>query len=122
MITRQPRAALSLLTSLLRPSSTSTAAQQHICLPCRRHLHRVLPMEGYIPSPTPFVPDVPTFLKLIGRELSKHASKIESWEELFTLNSSQLKERGIDPPRLRRYLLRWREKFRHGEYGIGGDF
>lgn len=79
-------------------------------------------MGGYIPSPTPFVPDVPTFLKLIGRELSKHAAKIESWEELFTLTSNQLKTRGIDPPRTRRYLLRWREKFRKGEYGIGGDF
>ena len=79
-------------------------------------------MGGYIPSPTPFVPDVPTFLKLIGRELSKHASKIESWEELFTLTSNQLKTRGIEPPRTRRYLLRWREKFRKGEYGIGGDF
>ncbi|OCT46829.1 hypothetical protein CLCR_02078 [Cladophialophora carrionii] len=130
MNTRQPRAAFSLLSSLLRPSSTgatkSLLTDNYLCLPCRhqqkRLLHRELPMNGYIPSPTPFVPDVPTFLKLIGRELSKHASKIESWEELFTLTSNQLKSRGIDPPRTRRYLLRWREKFRRGEFGIGGDF
>lgn len=28
---------------------------------------------------------------------------------------------GIEPARSRRYLLRWREKFRKGEFGIGGD-
>jgi putative component of toxin-antitoxin plasmid stabilization module len=33
-----------------------------------------------------------------------------------------LKELGIDPPRSRRYLLRWREKFRNRQFGIGGDF
>jgi len=79
-------------------------------------------MSGYIPSPTPFVPDVSTFLRLIGRDLSKHSSKISSWEELFTLASNDFKSRGIDPPRTRRYLLRWREKFRRGEFGVGGDF
>ena len=125
---RNPRTAVSFLTSILRPSiltSKSLIPKPYICTPCqrqRRNLHRGLPGEGYIPSPTPFVPDVPTFLKLIGRELFKHASKIASWEELFTLTSNQLKTRGIDPPRTRRYLLRWREKFRQGEFGIGGDF
>jgi len=54
--------------------------------------------------------------------MSKHASKLQSWDELFTLTSSQLKERGLEPARARRYLLRWREKYRRGEYGIGGDF
>lgn len=75
-----------------------------------------------IPSPTPFVPDVQTFLTLIGRNLSQHASKIPSWAALFSLSSTQFKQLGIDPPRSRRYLLRWREKFRRGQYGIGGDF
>jgi hypothetical protein len=32
-----------------------------------------------------------------------------------------MKELGIEPPRSRRYLIRWREKFRNGEYGVGGD-
>lgn len=32
-----------------------------------------------------------------------------------------MKEAGIEPPRTRRYLLRWLEKFRRGDYGIGGD-
>jgi IGR protein motif len=54
--------------------------------------------------------------------LSQHASKIPSWKALFYLTSAQLKELGIEPPRSRRYLLRWREKFRNGQYGIGGDF
>ncbi len=75
-----------------------------------------------IPRPTPFVPDAQTFLTLIGRNLSQHASKIPSWKALFSLTSTQLKELGIEPPRTRRYLLRWREKFRNGQYGIGGDF
>lgn len=121
MITRTPRASSVLGTSLLRPSAF-LLPQSYICTPCRRELHRGLPHDGQIPKPIPFVPDVPTFLSLIGREMSKHASKLQSWDELFTLTSSQLKERGIDPPRSRRYLLRWREKYRRGEYGIGGDF
>jgi hypothetical protein len=75
-----------------------------------------------IPRPTPFVPDTQTFLTLIGRNLNQHASKISSWKALFSLTSAQLKELGVDPPRSRRYLLRWREKFRKGQYGIGGDF
>lgn len=76
---------------------------------------------GRIPSPTPFVPDAPTFLSLIGRNLSQHAAKIPSWEALFSLTSKQLRELGVEPARSRRYLLRWREKFRNGEYGVGGD-
>jgi len=74
-----------------------------------------------IPAPTPFAPDPQTFLKLIGRNLSQHAAKIPSWEALFSLTSAQLKELGVEPPRSRRYLLRWREKFRNQDYGIGGD-
>jgi len=75
-----------------------------------------------VPRPTPFVPDAQTFLTLIGRNLSQHSSKISSWKALFSLTSAQLKELGIEPPRSRRYLLRWREKFRNGQYGVGGDF
>ncbi|KAK4230358.1 IGR protein motif-domain-containing protein [Podospora fimiseda] len=75
-----------------------------------------------IPKPIPFVPDVETFLTLIGRGLKSHASKFPSWEALFSLTSDQLRELGLEPPRTRRYLLRWRDKFRRGEYGPGGDF
>ncbi|KAJ4370664.1 telomere length regulation protein [Neocucurbitaria cava] len=46
---------------------------------------------------------------------------IPSWDALFTLTSPQLKELGVEPARSRRYLLQWREKYRNGEYGIGGD-
>jgi len=38
------------------------------------------------------------------------------------MSSEDLKEAGIEPARKRRYLLRWRQKFRNGEYGVGGDF
>lgn len=87
---------------------------------CFRCLHKNTAPQK-VPTPTPFVPDVETFLRLIGRDMSKHASKLTSWEKLFTLNSSELRELGIEPARQRRYLLRKREKFRHGVYGPGGD-
>jgi len=86
----------------------------------RRSLHQRMAAPK-IPSPTPFVPDPQTFLTLIGRNLSQHASKIPSWKALFSLTSTQLRELGIEPPRSRRYLLRWREKFQKGQFGIGGD-
>lgn len=74
-----------------------------------------------VPHPIPFIPNHTAFLSAIGRGLSAHSTKIPSWEALFTLTSLQFKELGIEPARSRRYLLRWREKFRNGEYGIGGD-
>jgi hypothetical protein len=74
-----------------------------------------------VPKPIPFIPDHTAFLSAIGRGLSAHATKIPSWEALFTLTSPQLKELGVEPARSRKYLLHWREKFRNGEYGIGGD-
>jgi len=85
------------------------------------HQHRSLSPPP-IPSPTPFVPDVQTFLTLIGRGLSKHAAKITTWRQLFTLSSEQFKELGVEPPRSRRYLLQWCQRFRNGRFGIGGDF
>ena len=86
----------------------------------RRSLHSRIAAPP-IPKPTPFVPDVQTFLTLIGRGLSQHAAKIESWDTLFRLSSAQLRDLGVEPARSRKYLLRWREKFRQGEYGVGGD-
>lgn len=100
--------------SFLLPFAQSTRATQTRCL------HQRVKAKP-IPKPTPFVPDAQTFLTLIGRNLSQHASKIPSWKALFSLTSAQLKELGVEPPRSRRYLLRWREKFRTGQHGIGGD-
>lgn len=67
------------------------------------------------------MPDPQTFLTLIGRNLSQHAAKIPTWEALFSLTPTQLRELGVEPARSRRYLLRWREKFRRGQFGICGD-
>jgi len=100
--------------SFLLPLQSTTTFTQTRCL----HHARKVPQ---IPSPTKFVPNTETFLTLIGRNLSQHAAKIKSWKALFSLTSQQLKELGIEPPRARKYLLRWREKFRKGQYGIGGD-
>jgi hypothetical protein len=101
--------------SFLLPFTQSTKVSQV------RHLHQHMKTPS-IPRPTPFVPDVQTFLTLIGRNLSQHAAKIPSWTALFSLTSTQLRELGVEPSRSRRYLLRWRDKFRNGQYGIGGDF
>ncbi|KAI9839669.1 MAG: hypothetical protein M1819_002295 [Sarea resinae] len=108
------------INSLFSSSASSSIAQIARPAQCIRSLHRSV-APAPIPSPTPFVPDPQTFLTLIGRNLSKHASKIPSWEALFTLTSSQLNDLGIAPPRDRKYLLRWREKFRKGQFGVGGD-
>ncbi|KAI1434630.1 IGR protein motif-domain-containing protein [Xylaria sp. CBS 124048] len=79
------------------------------------------PRPPLVPPPIPLVPDVETFLTIIGRGLKQHAAKIPDWETLFTLTSEQLRELGVEPPRSRRYLIRWRERFRLGQYGVGGD-
>ena len=93
-----------------------------LCKPqrCARQLHQQV-FTSQIPPPTPFVPDAKTFLTLIGRGLSQHAAKIPTWQSLFSLTSAQLRELGVEPARNRRYLLWWRDKFRKGVYGVGGD-
>ncbi|OAA71572.1 IGR protein [Cordyceps fumosorosea ARSEF 2679] len=107
------------LWSSLRPlasaPTTSTLNTQIRCL------HKTRPPPT-IPRPRPFVPDVETFLKLIGRGLSRHASKFPTWEALFAMTSPQLKELGVEPPRARRYLLQWMQRYRKGVVGPGGDF
>ncbi|EPE09635.1 igr protein domain-containing protein [Ophiostoma piceae UAMH 11346] len=75
-----------------------------------------------VPAPIPLVPDVATLLSVIGRNMKQHTVKFPTWEALFTLSSKQLRELGVEPTRDRRYLLRWLQKFRLGEFGIGGDF
>lgn len=102
------------LLSLSSPPSTLP----YICLRCSSH-HAL--RDRPIPPPTSFVPDTETFLTLIGRGLKAHSSKIPSWDSLFTMTSAQLREAGVEPARSRKYLLWWRERFRQGIYGIGGD-
>ena len=112
MITKTTR--LRPIPSFLLPFTQSVTSAQ------TRYLHHRIRIPR-APSPTSFVPDVQTFLTLIGRNLGQHASKIPSWNALFSLTSAQLRQLGIEPPRTRRYLLAWREKFRQGQFGIGGD-
>jgi hypothetical protein len=82
------------------------------------HAPTTLPI---VPEPTPFIPDVDTFLTVIGRGLKQHASKFPSWQALFTLSSDQMRELGVEPPRSRKYLIKWRQRFRQGKFGAGGD-
>lgn len=103
-----------------RPTFGSTSGPVRLCMRCI-NTRPSRSASRPVPPPTPFVPDTQTFLKLIGRNLSQHAAKIPSWEALFRLTPVQLRELGIEPPRARKYLLWWREKFRRGDFGIGGD-
>jgi hypothetical protein len=54
--------------------------------------------------------------------MSQFSSKIPSWDALFRLTSEQMKGLGIEPTSKRRYLLWWRERFRTGIWGVGGEF
>ena len=105
---------------LRRPLLSATSAANATSKTFTRSLQHSIPIRP-APKPTPFIPDHTSFLTAIGRGLSAHAAKIPSWDALFTLSSIQMKELGIEPARSRRYLMHWREKFRNGEYGIGGD-
>lgn len=105
---------------LRRPLVSASSAAVSLPKLCTRNLQHSIPMRP-VPKPTPFIPDQTAFLTAIGRGLSAHAGKIPSWDALFTLTSPQLKELGVEPARSRRYLLHWREKFRNGTYGPGGD-
>lgn len=100
---------------LLTPSVDLGGASQ------ARLLHRTRPPPA-IPQPRPFVPDVHTFLTLVGRGLNKYSSKFPTWESLFSLTTIELKEIGIEPARTRRYLLQWLQRYRAGALGPGGDF
>lgn len=103
----------------LRPFLSSRTAFSNIGQ--TRWIHKTRPTPE-VPATRPFVPDVHTFLTLIGRGLNKHASKFPSWEALFALTSPELKELGIEPPRNRRYLIQWMQRYRKGALGPGGDF
>ncbi|KAF8463302.1 IGR protein motif-domain-containing protein [Kalaharituber pfeilii] len=79
--------------------------------PSIRRLHPSLPRPP-VPAITSAVPDVKTFLTLIGRSASTHAPKISSWTVLFDSTSDDFKRAGVEPARLRRYIIHWREKYR----------
>ena len=111
----------SVLGLLFRPSAVSAPVTVPGLNAHARWASKASSKLPLIPKPTPFVPDVPTFLTLIGRDLKQYADKFPTWEALFTLNTDQLRELGVEPPRSRRYLLRWRQRFREGKFGVGGD-
>ncbi|KAK4151753.1 IGR protein motif-domain-containing protein [Chaetomidium leptoderma] len=118
MKTLRTQSALGLL---LRPCAVPSVAAPGLRAQQARWAHKTAPSQlPAIPAPIPLVPDVDTFLTVIGRGLKQHASKFPTWEALFTLTSDQLRELGVEPPRTRRYLLRWRQRFREGKFGIGG--
>lgn len=118
---RAPSALLLRLVQFANPSC-SRRPLLSLSLPLRtltltRGLHHSLPLPP-VPHPNDNVPDVETFLKKIGRQCEQHASKFESWEQLFNARSEELKDLGIEPARTRRYIVRWRETFRRTEGAV----
>ncbi|KAF3481741.1 uncharacterized protein GIQ15_04500 [Arthroderma uncinatum] len=101
----------------IRVFNSITSPHHQLCV---RYLHKSL-KPAAVPAPTPFVPDTETFLRLIGRNMSRYASKLTEWNKLFTADADELRELGMETTRDRRYLMRWREKFRKQDYGPGGD-
>lgn len=49
-----------------------------------------------VPAPTEAVPDVQTFLTKIGRKSVDAADNFESWQDLFTMSSYEMKSKGIE--------------------------
>jgi len=76
-----------------------------------RGLHASLIKPTTPPPTTSSIPDITAFLKLIGRNASVHTSKL-TWESLFNSTSAQLRAAGIEPTRLRRYIIWQRERYR----------
>jgi len=67
--------------------------------------------EHEIPPPNGLT--VETFLKNIKKDCVDHATKFQSWEELMTLKTAELKKREI-PTKQRKWILRWVEKYKQG--------
>lgn len=69
-----------------------------------------------IPKPTSKIPDVETFLKVIGRDCIEFKDTYENkWDNLFQWDGPILKEKGV-PIQQRRYILSQVENFR-----VSGD-
>lgn len=82
-----------------------------------RGLHVSLIKPTIPPPTTNSVPSVAAFLNLIGRNASIHTPKL-TWESLFNSTSAQLRTAGIEPARLRRYIIWQRERYRVARGGL----
>lgn len=65
-----------------------------------------------VPATSQRVPDVATFLKIIGRKCSEHEQVYDSsWDNLFKWDGPMLKQKGI-PIQQRKYILSQVQKYR----------
>lgn len=77
---------------------------------------RFISVVRSIPKPTSKIPDVETFLKVIGRDCIEFKDTYENkWDNLFQWDGPILKEKGV-PIQQRRYILSQVENFR-----VSGD-
>lgn len=67
-----------------------------------------------VPKPTRAIPDVNTFLKVIGRNCSEYEPIFDNnWDNLFNWKSTTLKEKGL-PIQQRKYILLQVDHFKNG--------
>lgn len=77
---------------------------------------RSISIARSVPKPTNKVPDVETFLKVIGRDCVEFKDTYENkWDNLFSWDGPVLKEKGV-PIQQRKYILSQVENFR-----VSGD-
>jgi hypothetical protein len=76
-------------------------------------IKRALYSTKAVPQPTKQIPDVKTFLSLIGRNCIEHEEHFPEWKSLFENSGRDLKEKGIEVQQ-RRYILQQVEKLRQG--------
>lgn len=93
--------------SIISPSITSTISRNTNFVKCfsttQPTFDRVVASKVRVPPPTDKIPDVNSFLTAIGRQTVEHADTFETWENLMTMSSEDMGEKGIDV-RSRRYV------------------
>ncbi|BFZ53238.1 telomere length regulation protein [Savitreella phatthalungensis] len=112
-----------------RASTNYTKAARHVMLPSVRQistsgskrivfesvLRRISSKTTQESAPRGLTTSAGAFLRFIGRGMDEAAGKkLTEWTQLFQTSREDLKEIGLTP-RQRKYLLRWREKYKHGE-------
>jgi len=91
-------------------SKAEFAARRHT-FETRNPEGRRRPAGEYPPPPEGLT--VKAFLNFIGKECEDHVEAFESFEQLMTMKSRQMKDLEI-PVKQRRWILRWVEKYKQG--------
>lgn len=97
--------------STQRAFYSTTVKQTHSQNANLRPLHK---RKKIIPQPSETIPDVETFLNKIGRNTIELKEHFPDWKKLFSMESREMKEAGIEV-QARRYILHQLQKYRDGK-------